>query len=83
MSSDGSVRQDAKSGGIDVYGIPPGSIVSLYAHLRQDVPPSVREELRRRGWGFNGSSLEGDESEQRTFSREGYGIARSKVGVWP
>lgn len=83
VAADGSILQDAKSGGLDVYGIPKNASIGLYAHLRDDVPSSVRDELRKRGWGFNGSSLDGDASEQRSFSREGYGITRSKIGTWP
>lgn len=83
VSADGSILEDSKSGGLDVYGIPRSSSVGLYARLRDDAPSSVHEELRKRGWGFNGSSLEGNESERRRFSRKGYGITRSKIGVWP
>jgi hypothetical protein len=83
VAADGSIREDSRSGGLDVYGIPRNSRVRLYAHLRNGIGSSVREELRKRGWGFDGSSLEGPESEQRSFSREGYGVTRSKVGVWP
>lgn len=83
VRADGSILQDAKSGGLDVYGIPKDSSIGLVAQLRDDAPSWVYDELRKRRWGFNGTSLDGDESEQRSFSREGYGITRSKVGIWP
>jgi len=84
VAADGSIREDSRSGGLDVYGIPNNSTLGLFASLRDDVSSSsVRDELKKRGWGFDGSSLEGAESERRSFSREGYGLTRSKVGIWP
>jgi hypothetical protein len=83
ICSDGSVQQNSPSGGLDVYGIPPGTVVQLYAHLREVAPSSVFEELARRGWGFNGLKIEAPEAEHRAFSRDGYGITRAKLGTWP
>ena len=83
VSADGSVQQDSSSGGIDWHGIPVGTTVGLYAHLCDGVPGSVREELGRRGWGFNGNRLDAPESEPRAFSAGGYGLTRAKLGVWP
>jgi len=83
VSSDGSLQQDSASGGIDVYGLAPGTSVNIYAHLRDDIPQSVRDELGRRGWGFNGKKIDAPESEHRGFSSEGYGLVRTKLGTWP
>lgn len=83
VSSDGSVQQDSASGGLDIYGLSKGSRVKLYAHLRTGMPPRVREELKRRGWGFDGQKMEAEESEHRSFSSGGYGVTRTKLGTWP
>jgi hypothetical protein len=83
VSSDGSIQQNSPSGGVDVYGLPEGTTVQLYAHLRDGTPRSVYDELARRGWGFNGTKMEAPESERRAFSSEGYGISRTKLGTWP
>src|SRR5208283_1538494 len=83
ISADGSVQQNSASGGIDVYGLPPGTTIRLYAHLCDRVPQSIRDELVRRGWGFNGRKMEAPESEQRAFSSEGYALSRVKLGTWP
>jgi PHD/YefM family antitoxin component YafN of YafNO toxin-antitoxin module len=83
VSSDGLVQQDSASGGLDVYGMPTGTKVALYAHLRTGVRQYVNDELKRRGWGFNGRKLDAPESEQRTFSSGGYGLTRVKLGTWP
>lgn len=83
VSSDGSAQLDSASGGIDVYGLPRGTPIGLYAHIRDGAHQRVREELKRRGWGFNGQTLEAPESQHRTFSQGGYGLARSHLGTWP
>jgi hypothetical protein len=83
VSSDGSVQQNSPSGGLDLYGLPAGTTVQLYAHLRDGTPQSVYDELALRGWGFNGRKMEAPESEHRAFSSEGYGISRVKLGTWP
>lgn len=83
VRSDGSVQQDSTSGGLDVYGLPRGSTIQLYAHLRRDTPQRIYDELRQRGWGFNGQKIEAPESGHRTFSREGYSLIRAKLGTWP
>jgi len=83
VSSDGSVQQDSVLGGLDVYGLPAGTTVKLYAHLRPGIAPRVREELKRRGWGFDGQKMEAEESEHRSFSNGGYGVTRTKLGTWP
>jgi hypothetical protein len=83
VRADGSVQQDSPSGGIDVYGLSPGTSVQLYAHLRSGIPQRIYEELKRRGWGFNGQRMEAPESEYRSFSSDGYGLTRAKLGTWP
>lgn len=83
VSADGSAQQDSSSGGIDVYGLPAGTKVGLFAAFRPNMAVHVREELVRRGWGFNGQRLAATESENRMFSSDGYGLNRSKLGIWP
>ncbi len=81
--ADGSLQQDSPSGGLDVYGLPQGTSVRLFASLREPAPPGVREELTKRGWSFNGAQLHANESEARSFSTGGYGLTRTKLGEWP
>lgn len=83
ISSDGSIQENSPSGGLDVYGLPAGTTVQLYAHLRDGTPQAIFDELARRGWGFNGRKMEAPESERRAFSSDGYGITRAKLGAWP
>ncbi len=83
VNSDGSSQQDSSSGGIDVYGLPAGTTIGLFARLKEPIPTHIREELSKRGWGFNGQQLNAAESEQRMYSSGGYGLTRTKVGLWP
>lgn len=83
VSADGSVQQDSASGGIDVYGLRAGTTVQLFAKTKSPRPEYIQAELERRGWHFNGEKLEAAESEQRAFSKNGYGLTRSKLGTWP
>jgi len=83
VRSDGSIQQNTASGGLDVYGLPARTTVQLYAHLRDDTPQRVYDELARRGWGTNGKRIDAPESEHRSFSSEGYGLTRAKLGTWP
>lgn len=83
ISADGSIHQDSASGGIDVYGLSAGTTVQLFASTKAPRPQYVQAELERRGWHFNGKKLEAPEGEQRTFSNNGYGLVRSKLGTWP
>lgn len=83
VRSDGSVQQDSASGGLDIYGLPAGTTVKLYAHLRAGSPQHVWDELKRRGWGFDGQKMEAEESEHRSFLSGGYGVTRTKLGPWP
>ncbi len=82
ISADGAVRDDANSGGLDVYGIPGGTPTSIVLSLKDDAPQDVYDELGRRGWGTDGRLLSGALSERRAFSSDGYGIVRHHVGEW-
>jgi hypothetical protein len=80
VSNDGSLQQDSSSGGLDFYGVPRDTPVTLCLDLKLGKKAQVRPWLESRGWSFNGKLIEGDESEARAFSTGGYGITRSKIG---
>lgn len=82
VSNDGSVQQDSSSGGLDLYGIPKGTPVALCVDLRPERRTIVLPWLTERGWHFNGSLIQGAETESRSFSSGGYGVTRSMVGAW-
>jgi Bacterial HORMA domain family 1 len=85
VSSDGSVRESGQAGGIDYYGLPEGTRAVLFVDLDQQVRSFdvVRTYIRQRGWGLNGQPVQGDPVRDRAYSKDGYGVVRGKVGIWP
>lgn len=84
VSSDGSIRESSTAGGIDYYGLPPGTSAFLFVDLNFQARAiaTVRLYLQQRNWGI-GSLVEGEGVRDRAFSKEGYGLIRGKVGSWP
>lgn len=83
VSNDGTVHESSNAGGIDFFGLPAGTTVSLFVNLDWQSPniAIVRDYIARRGWG-TGQAVPGDPIRDRTYSKEGYGIVRSKIGDW-
>lgn len=81
VTDDGSVLGNDSSGGINFYGYPDGTTLSIVITRRSSFLNDERfnEILRRHGWGDNGSYLEGTEVKERSFSKEGFGITRSRI----
>lgn len=84
VKADGSVQETSRAGGIDFHSFPTGTAVRLRVHYRMNAPKleAVREYLRARGWTTGGSMVEGSASRDRAYSKDGYGITRSRVGDW-
>lgn len=75
---DGMVYTDDRSGGLQVYDLPRNSKVCIVIQYRQG-KDHLRAEMRRRGWVLGASLVAGHESEDRVFSKDGYGHRRSIV----
>ncbi len=84
VSSDGSVRESSGAGGIDFFALPQGTKVGLVVTLDEQSPNIgiVRAYTQQRGWGTNGQAVQGDTVRDRAYSKDGYGIVRSKIGQW-
>jgi hypothetical protein len=85
VRSDGLIVEDRPSGGLDLYFLPDGTKVGITIRLVKE--PQRRRQagldyLRSKGWTFNGSMVEGDGTEERGYSKDGYGVQRQKVGNW-
>ncbi|MDC3956338.1 HORMA-1 domain-containing protein [Polyangium jinanense] len=82
VRDDGTVPEGSKGGGFDLYGLPRNTRVILCVSYRGDAPnlDKVLAWLRERGWGSGGSLVQGNTSQDRAFSRDGFGFVRSKVG---
>ncbi len=82
VSDDGSLIEASSSGGLKLHQLPAGTSASVRVTYREDVKPHVREEMRRRGWSPGGTSLAGDAVRERAYSKDGYGLIRSRMGDW-
>jgi hypothetical protein len=84
VRDDGTVAGGAKAGGVDFFGLPDGTRVGLHVAYRAGAKnlESVQAYLRARGWGSGGTLVTGDAVRDRSFSKDGFGIARDKVGDW-
>jgi hypothetical protein len=85
VSDDGTLHEDSESGGIDYFALPSGTTAGITIGLRSDcaVLEEVKEFLKRRGFTFDGSFIDGDVSRDRAYSKDSYGVIRGKVGRWP
>jgi hypothetical protein len=83
IRDDGAVPDGSKGGGFDPYALPRNTRVSLYVKYRSGAPnlEKVLAWLRERGWGSGGSLVQGNTSQDRAFSKDGFGFVRSKVGA--
>lgn len=81
---DGTIMQAAKAGGLDFRAFHPETKVSVLITYLEGAPntDSVRVYLRSRGWSAGGSLIDGAETRDRAFSKNGYGVERKKVGDW-
>jgi hypothetical protein len=84
VSSDGTVRESGKAGGIDYYGLPEGTTATLFVDLDESSRNimEVRLYTRQRGWG-TGSAVTGEPVRDRVYSKDGYGVIRGRIGAWP
>lgn len=84
VSDDGYIYENSESGGIDYFNLPNDTKVSLFLSLRPSSAKynEVLQELSNRGWGTNGKALENSMVRDRSYSKDGYGLVRNKVGDW-
>jgi hypothetical protein len=85
VQSDGLVLEDRPSGGFDLWLLPDGTKVGIVLRLVKEPPRRHKaglEFLKSQGWSFNGVTLDGDGTDERAYSKDGYGVRRKKVGDW-
>jgi hypothetical protein len=85
VSSDGSIRESSTAGGVDYYVLPAGTRPVLFVNLNYSAAKIsiVTAYMRKHGWGFDGHPVHGDVARERAYSKDGYGVIRGKIGVWP
>lgn len=79
----GHVVIDDDSGGLGYFGFPDGTTASAVVSYRSDHPniADVYAEMRRRGWGSGGKLMTGG-SAGPTYSQNGCGVERERLGDW-
>ena len=85
VSSDGTIRESGTGGGIDYNALPAGSTAGLFLELDYDSPniAAVRQYTQEHGCGTNGQAVQGTSERDRAYSKDGFGIARNRIGTWP
>lgn len=84
VRDDGTIAGGARAGGVDFFALPEGTRVGLFMVYRAGAKnlESVQAYLRARGWGSGGVLVTGETVRDRSFSKDGFGVARDKVGDW-
>lgn len=80
VKSDGTIHSDNDSGKINYRQFPPDTTVSIVVLLYGN--KEVETYLNSRGWGDNGIFVEGSTSNAGSYSKDGYGVNRNKIGQW-
>ena len=85
VSSDGSIRESSTAGGIDYYALPAGTRAFLFVDLDFQATKIavVQTYIRERGWVLDARAVEGEIVRDRAYSKDGYGVIRGKIGMWP
>ncbi len=84
VKADNTLSQDSSSGTLGLYGLPSGTTANLFADLNQSSTNywKAHNELHEnRGWG-TGNHVEGNAERHHSYSKEGYGVDRHKIGTW-
>jgi hypothetical protein len=84
VSSDGTVQESGTGGGIDYFALPEGTRATLFVDLNYQSRQieTVKIYIAQKGWGTDGHAVEGQATRDRTYSKDGYGIVRAKIGTW-
>jgi HORMA domain-containing protein len=84
VSADGSIRESSSAGGIDYFALPAGTRAILFVNLNPHAPAyyKVYAYTEQHGWG-SGNLVQGEPIRDRAYSKDGYGVVRGKIGVWP
>ena len=84
VSADGTLSESGTSGGIDYFGLPKGTTARLFVQFNSYSAryAEAQRYTTARGWGTNGTPVDGDVTRDRAYSKEGFGFVRGKVGSW-
>jgi hypothetical protein len=81
VSSDGSLTTSDRGGGINFYDFPNNSILSLAIKRQTNLPNQVNEEINCRGWTSSVKTLTSNQTKERSYSKDGYGVTRHRLNL--
>jgi len=81
ISSDGSLTTSDRGGGINFYDFPNNSILSLAIKRQTNLPNQVNEEINCRGWTSSVKTLTSNQTKERSYSKDGYGVTRHRLNL--
>jgi hypothetical protein len=81
ISSDGSLTTSDKGGGINFYDFPNNSTLSLVIQRRKNLSSQINKEIDRRGWTNSVKNLTSSQTKERSYSKDGYGVTRSRLNL--
>lgn len=82
VNSWGLVTSGDKSGGINYFEFPSSTKVGLFAKLDKDstnYPTVLKELTENRGWGTNGSAMDGNATRERNYVSNSLQLSRSVI----
>jgi len=81
ISTDGRLTTSEKGGGINFYDLPNNSILSLVIKRRENLASQITEEINRRGWTSSVKTLTSNQTKERSYSKDGYGVTRHRLNL--
>jgi len=80
IADDGSITLSERGGGTDFHELRSSAEkVHIVITRRQGLSAAVTEEIDRRGWTVSVKALSGALKEERSYSKDGYGVVRHRV----
>jgi hypothetical protein len=81
ISIDGSLTNSDQGGGINFRSFSNDSTVNLVIQKRENLSTQVNEEINRRGWTSSVQVLTSGQTEERSYSKDGYGVIRHRLNL--
>lgn len=81
VSDDGSISGNDASGGINFHAYPETTSASILISRKESLNSDQNwlDLLKKHGWVSGGKYLEGTVIKEKSFSKDGFGITRSRV----
>jgi hypothetical protein len=83
VRADASITVDDNSGGLDFWGLPNNTSVTLLVQLNRNSSSIQEVDRQVAAWGWGtGTALQGTYTASKTFSKDGFGLKESTIGQW-